>query len=525
MLHKNVAAGDVHIVCNWAVANAAARTGLSVVAGDVGKVCWQQDTDTFWFLKATTPTWVQIGASVVHSHVASDVTDFAESVDDRVAALLVQGSNITLTYNDAANTITIASTAAANITAKDEGTNLTTAMTSIDFTGAGVTASNTGGAVTVNIAGGGGATTLDGLTDVTAPTPATNDLLQYNGSAWVNAAQSVGSSTISAVLLNTANGYGSTNTKIRRFTNTVTNTGSDITYADSATLGASFTVNTTGVYAISYSENFGAAGSLGLSVNSAELTTNIESITVGNRLALGTAAASGYAECVSATVKLNAGDVIRPHTAGSATAAAAHTVFSIARVSAGASLPVGTGGMGSIISQNTTSGTNIDFYNIPSWAKRVTLSWSGMSTSGVDPVLIQLGTSGGVEATGYLGTGASVVTAGAAAALYTTGFGIRDAGVGGAAGVRHGVITFTLVGSNTWVASGTFGYSNEAIVNTTGGSKVLSGTLDRLRLTTTGGTNTFDAGVANILYEGESGGGSSSTAGVGFDAVFLTMGA
>jgi hypothetical protein len=46
----------------------------------------------------------------------------------------------------------------------------------------------------------------------------------------------------SMVRLNTANGYGSTNTAIRRFTNVVTNQGTDITYADSATLGTTFTI-------------------------------------------------------------------------------------------------------------------------------------------------------------------------------------------------------------------------------------------------------------------------------------------
>jgi hypothetical protein len=48
-------------------------------------------------------------APTVHTHVAANVTDFSEAVDDRVAALLVQGANVTLTYNDAANTLTVAS--------------------------------------------------------------------------------------------------------------------------------------------------------------------------------------------------------------------------------------------------------------------------------------------------------------------------------------------------------------------------------------------------------------------------------
>lgn len=48
-------------------------------------------------------------ANTVHSHTSADVTDFSEAVDDRVAALLVAGANTTLTYNDATNTLTIAS--------------------------------------------------------------------------------------------------------------------------------------------------------------------------------------------------------------------------------------------------------------------------------------------------------------------------------------------------------------------------------------------------------------------------------
>lgn len=53
---------------------------------------------------------------LTHSHTSSDVTDFAEAVDDRVAALFVAGTNITLTYNDASNTFTVSSTAASGDT-------------------------------------------------------------------------------------------------------------------------------------------------------------------------------------------------------------------------------------------------------------------------------------------------------------------------------------------------------------------------------------------------------------------------
>jgi hypothetical protein len=58
-------------------------------------------------------------ATTVHTHTASQVTDFSEAVDDRVAALLVPGANVTLTYDDAANTLTVASTGGTTITISD----------------------------------------------------------------------------------------------------------------------------------------------------------------------------------------------------------------------------------------------------------------------------------------------------------------------------------------------------------------------------------------------------------------------
>ena len=67
------------------------------------------------FTKAQLDTAVSDGnvmyvgdAPTAHTHTASEVTDFSEAVDDRVSALLVAGTNITLTYNDGANTLTVA---------------------------------------------------------------------------------------------------------------------------------------------------------------------------------------------------------------------------------------------------------------------------------------------------------------------------------------------------------------------------------------------------------------------------------
>jgi hypothetical protein len=144
----------------------------------------------------------------------------------------------------------------------------------------------------------------------------------------------------------------------------------------------------------------------------------------------------------------------------------------------------------------TTSGTSIDFTSIPSWVKRITVMFAGVSTNGTSIPQLQIGT-GSIDATGYLGSGGYGPTFGAS--NNTTGFILFNSVV--AASVMHGTMTLTTMGSNIWVMSGAMGTSNLASAGTAGFSKTLSGTLDRLRLTTVNGTDTFDAGSINILYE------------------------
>ncbi len=150
--------------------------------------------------------------------------------------------------------------------------------------------------------------------------------------------------------------------------------------------------------------------------------------------------------------------------------------------------------------QASTSGTSIDFTGIPSWAKRITVLFSGVSTSGTSGVLVQLGTSSGVESTGYTSI---AMYDGGVAATSTAGYIIDTTVV--AASTRFGALQVALVASNAWVASGVItglnGTSNR-IANSCSGGKTLSATLDRVRITTVNGTDTFDAGTINIMYEG-----------------------
>jgi hypothetical protein len=147
----------------------------------------------------------------------------------------------------------------------------------------------------------------------------------------------------------------------------------------------------------------------------------------------------------------------------------------------------------------STSGTSIDFTGLPSWVKRVTVMLSGVSTNGTSDLLIQLGDSGGFETTGYTSSsmaGSSTVIN----ADSTAGFIIQSAST--AAFVLSGNMIINLLSGNSWVQSHVVDRSDTPAIRAGGGSKTLSATLDRLRITTVGGTNTFDAGSINIMYEG-----------------------
>jgi len=154
-------------------------------------------------------------------------------------------------------------------------------------------------------------------------------------------------------------------------------------------------------------------------------------------------------------------------------------------------------GITSGTAQASTSGTSINFTDIPSWVKRITVMFNGVSTSGSSPPQIQLG-SGSIDATGYTSSGAANTgTNTIAIGASTTGAHIQSTS---AANVISGSMRFELFGSNTWVATHVGNLSSTAVLF---GSaiKTLSGTLDRIRITTVNGTDTFDAGSINILYE------------------------
>ena len=171
-----------------------------------------------------------------------------------------------------------------------------------------------------------------------------------------------------------------------------------------------------------------------------------------------------------------------------------------------ATLPAGTGTMvvnginGSIVSGtavNSTSGTSIDFTSIPSWVKRITVMFNGVSTSGTSNPLIQIGTGGSATTSGYLSTSANISSSAASQANYTTGFGIVSSS---ATNTISGAIAIFNISGNIWIASGVTKNSTTAAAMSAG-DVTLAGVLNIVRITTVNGTDTFDAGSINILYE------------------------
>jgi hypothetical protein len=145
--------------------------------------------------------------------------------------------------------------------------------------------------------------------------------------------------------------------------------------------------------------------------------------------------------------------------------------------------------------QNTTSGTSIDFTGIPSWAKRITVIFNQVSLSGSSSILVQIG-SGSVQTSSYLsgshGTNNSGITG-------TAGFVIV---VATAPAEVVGTMQINNYGSNGWASSHQAYLVATTVSVVGGGTTGLSGALDRVRITTVNGTDTFDGGSINIAYEG-----------------------
>jgi len=375
-----------------------------------------------------------------------------------------------------------------NISVSDEGSVLTSGVTSFNFTGSGVTASAVGTAVTVDVPGG-----TYTRTTITATAGQTSFTANYT----VNYVEVY----VNGILLNSAD-YTAT-------------TGTTVVLASAAAVG-----DIVDVVAINIGTFTGGVTITGTPTNGQIATwtgsTSIQGITTGT----GVATALGINTGTSGAFVVNGGALGTPSSGTLTSVTGLPLTTGVTGL-----LPIANGGLAASVSPTTagntifttdgtnwsstqkivrgtavasTSGTSIDFTSIPSWVKRITIMLQGVSLSGTANILFQLGTGGTPTTTGYVSGASTIGSATPASTSSTSGIPIYLAF---AAGSVSGSISFFNLSSNIWTASGTSGYGVATGTATSGGHVSLGGVLNIVRITTTNGTDTFDAGSVNILYE------------------------
>ena len=191
-----------------------------------------------------------------------------------------------------------------------------------------------------------------------------------------------------------------------------------------------------------------------------------------------------------------AGDLILGNGANSATRLAIGTDGQI--LSSNGSTAAWGSKINSATAVASTSGTSIDFTNIPSWVKRITLMFSGVSTNGTNLINVQLGTGAGPTfvTTGYNSPFMTTAATSMNTQLATSGFSVINPSA--AASLHSGTFVLTILSSNTWTGFGSCGTTSGTRMFLTSGAIALGAALTAVRITT---ADTFDAGSINILFE------------------------
>jgi len=259
-----------------------------------------------------------------------------------------------------------------------------------------------------------------------------------------------------------------------------------ITLTTTGTSGAAtFISNTLNIPQYSGGGGSGTVTSVGLSGGTTGLTTTGSPITTTGTITLGGTLAVASGGTGTATPSLVAGTNIT-----SITGTWPNQTINASGITSGTAV-------------TSTSGTSIDFTSIPSSAKRITILFQSVSTNGTSTVGVRLGTGATPTyvTTGYASVGNSIAGAAVVSSTYTTLFGLGS-GNQSAASIMNGHIILTNINGNSWISTGTTSQTNIDSTHIGNGSISLGATLTAVRITTVGGTNTFDAGTINILYEG-----------------------
>jgi hypothetical protein len=182
------------------------------------------------------------------------------------------------------------------------------------------------------------------------------------------------------------------------------------------------------------------------------------------------------------------------------TADIADSAITTAKIAAGAVIPADLAQPMTLMTGVAASTASVVYTGIPSWAKRITVMFYEISITGANYILVRLGTSSGLETTGYKSQ-MSVTNTGSATGNSTAGFIMHYPE---AASFSNGTMTISHMGSNVWTSSGTYSWVGSTYSTImSGGSKVLTtGVLDRVQIISGNGSDTFDSGSVNVMYEG-----------------------
>ena len=138
--------------------------------------------------------------------------------------------------------------------------------------------------------------------------------------------------------------------------------------------------------------------------------------------------------------------------------------------------------------------TEIAFTDIPTWAKRITIAVSQLSSNSTGAILVQIGYGSTYENTSYVG---SVTNQTGTSETMSTGFKIVNAAT--AASSYSGIIMLVNLDGNTWCEQSTLGLAAGG-TRESAGVKQLSSALTSLRFFIDG-TQLFDGGSINVLFE------------------------
>ena len=146
--------------------------------------------------------------------------------------------------------------------------------------------------------------------------------------------------------------------------------------------------------------------------------------------------------------------------------------------------------------------TAANFTDIPPWVKLITVVFSALSLSGTNNVIVRIGPSSGVVSSGYVAAATAVSTA---ATNTTNGTEVTSGFVLGgytstASALLYGQVVITNMTGSTWVCSGVYHARNVDRVGNAAGAIILGDVLTQVSVTRTG-TDTFDSGTINIIYE------------------------